>query len=670
MPEITEHEIDEVLAIINAANSADEQLVLDAARREAIKSFSDVQACPGSGKTTLVGIKLNLLASQPSQPNSGICVLSHTNVAKDEILKRIVGHPAGQRLTSYPNFVGTIQTFVDTYISLPYARSRGWNLSPVDNATFSLAAHRALGFAMNGKAPVRGTDKEHTLSYYLNRGSVRPGDLRYVSDAAGLTVSPQILDDLNRHVDLTATNFSIATLQNLREQLSRRGLATYQEMYELASQAILEHPELISALRLRFPVCICDEMQDTQPFQEELLDKIFRDGSVQYQKLGDPDQAIYDGLGGEGPSVGYNSGQLTAIQTSHRFSAKIAGSVCGLSARKLIPLGSSRPPSDADMSPVLLVYSEGSQEAVLHSFSEIVAELPESMRRVVKAVGGVAPEGGSAAGLTIQSYFPSFSRAKAEAAPRPKTLIEAVGFCVGIDRGHSSPSHELLVAAVVKVLHLQGRPYIAPSGSKLVFNPQRLMSFMAERGKSAAFREFLHTLMMNAYPTEQEWTSHCDSCLDLLEIDSNAVKDEAKAYLLYSGQIVMSVQSSVQFGNRFLANNGIVIEVGTIHSVKGETHDATLVLETKSYKLFDVAEMLPYLLDFTRQVPVAEPDRPTSHDSLRAGFMKRLYVGATRPRHLVAFSVNVERLTEDQRKQFSEKGWRVIDVVSPVAVAG
>ena len=56
---------------------------------QAMRSI-DVQASPGSGKTTLVAAKLILLARKWPYKDRGICVLSHTNVAKDEIIERLV----------------------------------------------------------------------------------------------------------------------------------------------------------------------------------------------------------------------------------------------------------------------------------------------------------------------------------------------------------------------------------------------------------------------------------------------------------------------------------------------------------------------------------------------------------------------------------------------------
>jgi DNA helicase-2/ATP-dependent DNA helicase PcrA len=49
---------------------------------------TDVAACPGSGKTTVLLAKLKLLADKmPLENGAGICVLSHTNVAINEIKK-------------------------------------------------------------------------------------------------------------------------------------------------------------------------------------------------------------------------------------------------------------------------------------------------------------------------------------------------------------------------------------------------------------------------------------------------------------------------------------------------------------------------------------------------------------------------------------------------------
>ena len=110
--------------------------------RNVINSWesNDILACPGSGKTTVLIAKLKLIADElPLKDGRGVCVLSHTNVAVNE-LKAKLGQSAG-RLLSYPNFVGTIQTFVDQYITFPFLRQfTNASIQVVGNADY--AKHR------------------------------------------------------------------------------------------------------------------------------------------------------------------------------------------------------------------------------------------------------------------------------------------------------------------------------------------------------------------------------------------------------------------------------------------------------------------------------------------------------------------------------------------------
>src|SRR5271154_5929584 len=107
--QISESDIDRLLVRLNSGESDPSRLLsLDEPRRSTILNYADVQACPGSGKTTLVGLKLMLLLENWHDPYSGICVLTHSNVAIDEIMSRVGRDVAGSKLLSYPHFIGTI----------------------------------------------------------------------------------------------------------------------------------------------------------------------------------------------------------------------------------------------------------------------------------------------------------------------------------------------------------------------------------------------------------------------------------------------------------------------------------------------------------------------------------------------------------------------------------
>jgi superfamily I DNA/RNA helicase len=116
----------QVINISNEEIQYAEQLLLptgkkfDKERKDFICNFNtiDLQAVPGSGKTTALLAKLVILERKlPFGDGSGILVLSHTNAAIDEIKEKIQKHCP--RLFSYPNFIGTIQSFVDEFLAVP-----------------------------------------------------------------------------------------------------------------------------------------------------------------------------------------------------------------------------------------------------------------------------------------------------------------------------------------------------------------------------------------------------------------------------------------------------------------------------------------------------------------------------------------------------------------------
>ena len=97
----------------------------------------DIAACPGSGKTTVLLAKLKLLADKmPLKNGAGICVLSHTNVAVDEIKKRLSAD--SNKLLGYPNYIGTIQSFIDRFVTMPFIREKyGRTVQPVDERVYA-----------------------------------------------------------------------------------------------------------------------------------------------------------------------------------------------------------------------------------------------------------------------------------------------------------------------------------------------------------------------------------------------------------------------------------------------------------------------------------------------------------------------------------------------------
>lgn len=98
------------------------------------------------------------------------------------------------------------------------------------------------------------------------------------------------------------------------------------------------------------------------------------------------------------------------------------------------------------------------------------------------------------------------------------------------------------------------------------------------------------------------------------------------------------------------------IKLGSIHSCKGQTHTATLVLETYNYEHF-IDTLLPWLAG------------QKSHGGTRSRkrIVQRLlamYVAMTRPTHLLCLAISRRTLGEGEVfeancVQLREQGWNI-----------
>jgi len=79
-----------------------------------------LSACPGSGKTEVVGLKAAYEIRQWEQRFYGIAVLTFTNNATDVIRDRITQF-IGINAIGFPHYVGTIDSWLHRYIAHPFA---------------------------------------------------------------------------------------------------------------------------------------------------------------------------------------------------------------------------------------------------------------------------------------------------------------------------------------------------------------------------------------------------------------------------------------------------------------------------------------------------------------------------------------------------------------------
>src|SRR5690606_4597566 len=86
IPQVVEEDVEWICSVMGLRE-------FDQSRQDFLRKTTtlDVSACPGSGKTTLIVAKLAIMARKWPHRTKGVCVLSHTNAAREQIQRRLRG---------------------------------------------------------------------------------------------------------------------------------------------------------------------------------------------------------------------------------------------------------------------------------------------------------------------------------------------------------------------------------------------------------------------------------------------------------------------------------------------------------------------------------------------------------------------------------------------------
>ncbi|MHA3057769.1 UvrD-helicase domain-containing protein [Acinetobacter sp. ANC 5584] len=598
-------------------------LKFDHSRREALKNYIDVQACPGGGKTTLIAAKLILLAKKWKNPYKGICVISHTNVAKDEIIARLQKHKDGRIILSYPHFIGTIQEFINRYLAIPYCRQSGFPVNQVDDEV----CKQVLSYKLT-----------HSTKFFLKKNHKEFSDLQFK-----FTGNQLIINFPGSPKESTP---SYKDLNNAKLELINKGLYFYKEMYEFASANIYENEEIILSLRKRFPIVFIDEMQDTYKYQDEILNIIFSKNCT-LQRFGDPDQSIFENSD-ESLNESYNGTDHHNIIDSNRFNQTIANLASGLSFNRLNLTSSN---SSQFKNTIFLVDSENQHKAI-NAFATLCStELIDFKTDPIKIVGAIGTKKDT--NISLVNYFPEFDKSNSSKNYRPEKII----YCFRRDSINQSYHSKEIYKSV-----LEGICYYAKINNKkisidteeLEFSINSIKKYLKKESRLKDFNKLFISILREENLDQVFWNS---SILQMLQIFNLNGLSNIPEYFSYDGHTpsIQSINEKCEQNKISIEinNTNIEMEVATIHSIKGETHAATLVVETTFKGSFDISKVFTYLLDQKTQ-----PKQPQT-----IKFMKQIYVAMTRPRHLVCLAVHKDKISK-HISLATQKGWNIVDLTT------
>jgi len=607
----------------------------DDERREVIKCLEskDVLACPGSGKTTALLAKLIIISRQlPLDGNRGICVLTHTNVAIDTITQRI-GLPAG-KLFEYPNHFGTIQSFIDKYLTIPaYIELYGCRPDKIDKEWYDAKLEQQMRY-LDRKALAFC----HKYQSYKNY----PFSICF----ADFEVSSQNkCDTLNLDLSKPDEKEVYSRLLALKKRILGFGILSFDDAYHLAFRYLDKHPDIKSLFSHRFAYVFIDEMQDTDAKQLSLLSRLF-DDSVVIQRIGDINQSIFSFTTENECCWEVKNQDILEITGSKRFSNSIATIIKDICVK---PQDLKGNPAIPDISPIIIAFSDDNISKVIPRFGALIFKhnLHLEKYQIFKAIGWIGKPHETE--HTISSYWQAYER---EIQTKNTEYTNLASYITResdefIRINGVKYYKRAIIRAFIKCLRKVDKPSDKPLRSETAF-----FNYIE---KNTEFSDALKGRL-------SEWCLAIHREQSVLEEISEFIRNEFKSFFaidniqlldnfLAEGIIQTKEKSIVPVKTNIYTHirdgNQIFIEISTIHGVKGQTHTATLYLETFYYD-YDIIRIIGYL----KGKHVAATQKRV-RSNLRVS-----YVGMSRPSHLLCVAIHNNHLT-GHLEELLAAGWEI-----------
>jgi hypothetical protein len=623
----------------------------------------------------------------PFEDNRGICVLTHTNVAIDEIKKK--AGIASDKLFNYPNFFGTFQKFVDKFLAIPYNSSvYGNRLNKIGSEHYLNECRKFfynLDWSTHGEYSLRNS-LYHEFKYrkdLIGNGKDLEAfkmfcDLRI--DFLEKKITKGINGKTFRKADTNSENALKAynEIIEFKENLFIKGIADFDDCYSLALAYIDRKSKLSETFVNRFKYLFIDEMQDTDSHQLKIIEDLFDNSDTIIQYFGDPNQAIYE-FSVKKENVwksGKNSRKILPIHDSKRFGNEIS---CVLNKIKIdnnITLKSNS--KNKTLKPHLLVFKPGEENKVLEKYVEIIhnkqniwAKDLREKKPVYKAIGWVAKERTKKeideGKLNISSYFPGFEKKSV----KNKLVYDNLKFYLRKNEADKEKGakiyYDSIINALLEVLDRGGvkRKVVVTKQiegkfqqitQERSYTKTSLFEILESKGKLKCLLNKIACWITQIYKSPEIYNS------DVI----NDVRKDIKKYLpaIFSDFNENKVneflneppEDSKRNNTEDAENKGYIfesknpeykdipIEVGTVHSVKGETHTATLYMESYFDKSYESKRYIDILTNARK-----------NHEKT----LKMLHVGFSRPTHLLCFAVCADRIN---RQALNNSGWNIIDV--------
>lgn len=556
----------------------------------------DVIAGPGTGKTTTLIAKISLALKENQITNKGICVITHTNVAVDEITSKINKFEVGE--LEYPNFIGTIQEFINKFFS--------------KNALYLLF----------GKTDFRVLDdKDYKKSFNNVFSKIKPA---WYDRNPPNPLNKKIIINYNNEekvakITSNANKSYRDAFDNSIENLLSNGIINNRQCIELSLWYIEKYSlKIKKALAERFNYVFLDEAQDTSMEQFTLLNNLFEsESNIAFQKYGDPSQALYNIFGENEedawlPILGNND--VIEISETMRFGdniAKIVGNfnLYQKSEFKSLNIVESFPPHFIiykDINDLLDKYSK-----IIHKFQSDSVEFLDSKKK--DAIITIKHK-------DLQKLFSDYSK---------------------VDK-YSFKSEILVYQEIIF--------------SVLKSKMNNISEYKNDILNSLEYRKNISMLIKEYIRTEEIYLNRISELLNCINFKENIIKDEEIEVI--KSEIEMKFQSitfSKKTKDKRIYKGTIHSVKGETHRSTMLIMDSTLknYYEDEEEHILDLVE--DYLVG--NYIPLNEITNLNRKKKIRNA-LKLIYVALSRANYLIIIALPQQKTKKELTEKLIELGWK------------
>ena len=656
----------------------------------------DLLAVPGSGKTTALLAKLYCIAqNMPFEDGSGILILSHTNKAIEEIEKKLKNYCP--RLFEYPNFIGTVQTFVNKFLANQACFEKyGTYIKKNDDELYEYEVKKfyySLVWSRRGVEPKNLVNKLYGKANYNKYNLTSPekinNTINFIKNLELDLIGKKIVYGSNQTTlyieNGSAHNFYLQ-IKEWKENLFKNGLLNYKDSFNIGLYALSTNSNLKNVLQKRFKYVFIDEMQDLEDFQINIIDDIFFSDSSQttIQRIGDKNQSIYNSVKENCDWItrqDFDSENYTdlTIQNSMRLSPSIANLVDKFVLKRPENYSVIGKFEESTIPPHLILIDQNTTgESLKTKFKEIIEEnnLHFESKNLEKGFHIVSWTTDKDDVFCLKKLFPKFSK---ESKKKNFDCLKKHLFLFDKEKPTLEAIRKSTLNALIRILDLEN---IKNEDGKF-YTKRQLINFFKNQGEEF-YNDFIGKLF--------KW------CFEIITKENySEIYGEIKNFIESENFIGLNWNNEESFTPKTITNSrdfinkdfpfiseeeneteeseidNYPIHLSSVHSVKGQTHCATMYIESYYYEY--ETKKLNVVIPATRKKLEEVLPNPllNQHQAYRSNkdarakeTLKMMYVGFSRPTHLLCFAVLKENIHEHLESLKIENGgiWKVIDITT------